>query len=61
MVNINQFLKEVRIELSKVSWPTKQQTLWYTLVVIGLSAVLAVFLSLLDFGFERILNNFILK
>ncbi len=60
-MNIGQFLKEVKIELAKVSWPTKQQTLWYTLVVIVLSTVLAVFLGLLDFGFERILNNFILK
>lgn len=60
-MNIGQFLKEVKIELSKVSWPTKQQTIWYTIVVIVMSAVIAVFLGLLDFGFQKILNILITK
>ena len=42
------FLKDVRTELSKVNWPTRNQTVQYTLVVIGLSLVLAVFLGGLD-------------
>lgn len=55
------FLKDVRTELSKVNWPTRNQTVQYTLVVIGLSLVLAVFLGGLDLAFQWGLNKFIIK
>ena len=54
------FLKEVRLEMRKVNWPTKQETIKYVIIVIGVSAVLAVFLGVLDFIFVRLLNKFIL-
>jgi len=37
-------------ELKKVSWPTKNQTINYSLLVIGLSVGFAVFFSSLDYG-----------
>ena len=55
------FLKDVKVELSKVNWPTRNQTVQYTLVVVGLSLVLAVFLGGLDFVFQWGLNKFIIK
>lgn len=55
------FLKEVRLEMKRVNWPTRHQTLNYTLIVIGVSLVVAVFLGGLDFIFTSILNRFILK
>jgi len=58
---ITQFLKEVRHELSKVSWPAKNQMIQYTLIVIAISLVMAAFLGLLDFVFEWILNKFIIS
>ncbi|OGM98802.1 MAG: preprotein translocase subunit SecE [Candidatus Yanofskybacteria bacterium RIFCSPHIGHO2_01_FULL_41_27] len=61
MEKITTFLKEVKVELSKVSWPTKKQMISYTLIVIGLSLFLALFLGLLDFIFEFILNKFLLR
>ena len=61
MDKIITFLKEVRVELSKVSWPTRNETVVYTLVVIGLSLVVALYLGVLDFIFELALNKFILK
>jgi len=54
------FLKEVRIEIKKVNWPTKQETLRYTLVVVGVSVAIAVFLGGADFIFRLILNKFLL-
>jgi preprotein translocase subunit SecE len=39
-------------EMKKVSWPTKEQTINYSLVVIGLSIFMAVFFALLDYGFS---------
>jgi len=53
------FLKEVRIELKKVNWPTRQQTLKYTLVVIGASLVVAIYLGGLDFILKALLNRLI--
>ena len=50
------FLKDVKLEMGRVNWPTKDQTTKYTLVVIGMSVFLAVFLGLLDFLFTGILN-----
>ncbi len=53
------FLKEVRVEMKKVTWPTREETIKYTLIVIGTSAVVAVFLGGLDFIFTWLLNKFI--
>ena len=52
---------EAKTELSKVNWPTKQQTINYTLTVIGISLAVAFFLGGLDFIFEYLLKTFILK
>lgn len=54
------FLKEVRLEMKKVNWPTGQETLRYTLIVIGISLVVAALLGTLDFIFTTLLNRFIL-
>jgi preprotein translocase subunit SecE len=55
------FIKEARVELRKVNWPTRTQTIRYTSLVIGLSLAVAVFLGTLDFSFEYILRKFIIK
>lgn len=54
------FLKEVRIELKRVTWPTRQQTIKYTLIVIGLSLAVAAFLGGLDFLFSWLLDKFVI-
>ena len=54
------FLKEVKLEIKKVNWPTKDETIRYTLIVIGISAAVAVFLGGLDFLFTTLLNKFVL-
>ncbi|XOB41642.1 MAG: preprotein translocase subunit SecE [Candidatus Nealsonbacteria bacterium] len=54
------FLKEVRLEIKKVNWPTRQETLRYTLIVIGISIAVAIFLGGIDFIFTTLLNKFIL-
>ena len=43
-----QFLREVKAELKKVVWPTRQQTLGSTLVVIVLVFAIALFLGAAD-------------
>jgi len=54
------FFKEVKLEIKKVNWPTRQETLKYTLIVFGVSVAVAIFLGGLDFIFTTILNKFIL-
>ncbi len=50
-----QFIKESYIELRKVTWPTKQQTINYTIAVILISIAVAFFLGSLDMIFSRII------
>ena len=57
---ITTFLKEVKLEIRKVNWPTRQQTVRYTLIILGISFVVAVFLGGLDFFFTTLLDKFIL-
>lgn len=54
------FLKEVRLEMKKVNWPTRQETIRKTLIVIGISVAVAAFLGTLDFIFTTLLNKFVL-
>ncbi|MDP3990787.1 MAG: preprotein translocase subunit SecE [Candidatus Nealsonbacteria bacterium] len=57
---ITSFLKEVKMEIKKVNWPTRHQTIKYTLIVLGISFSVAAFLGSLDFLFNKILEKFIL-
>lgn len=54
------FLKEVLVESRKVNWPTAQQVWQYTLIVVGISVVLAAFLGGVDFAFTRLLDKFLI-
>jgi len=54
------FIKEAKEELLKVNWPSKKQTLNYTLIVIGVSLAVAAFLGGLDYIFNYLLKVFII-
>ena len=54
------YLKEVRFEMKKVTWPTKKEILRYTLLVLTVSFVVAIFLGALDFALIRLLDKFVL-
>jgi len=49
-----QFVREVVAELKKVTWPTRQETLKLTVVVIAISVIVGVFIGILDTTFLRI-------
>ena len=55
------FLKEAKTELTKVNWPTREKTINYTLIVIGISIAVALFLGGLDYFFGYLLKTLILK
>ncbi|MEN8244213.1 MAG: preprotein translocase subunit SecE [Thermodesulfobacteriota bacterium] len=51
-----QFLREVRVELKKVTWPTRKQTLGSTAVVIILVMIISLFLGIVDFGLSNLIR-----
>jgi len=55
------FLKEVRLEVKKINWPSREQAIKYTLIVIGVSLITAMFLGGFDFIFTTLLNWFIVR
>ncbi|KKW20689.1 MAG: hypothetical protein UY64_C0040G0015 [Parcubacteria group bacterium GW2011_GWA1_51_12] len=54
------YIKEARIELLKVTWPTRQETAKYTIAVIFVSLAVAFFLGGFDLVFAFLLNRFVL-
>jgi preprotein translocase subunit SecE len=56
-----QFFQEAKVELMNVNWPTKKQTINYTLLVVAVSIVVALFLGGLDSVFSYILKTYIIK
>jgi preprotein translocase subunit SecE len=58
---ILQFLREVRVEIKKVTWPTRKETIASTIVVLITTFIIAAFLGVVDFllssGIERILRG----
>lgn len=51
---ISRFFREVNAEMRAVTWPTKDDVKEGTIVVIVMSAIMAIFLSLVDLGFSQI-------
>ena len=56
---VSQFLKEARMELRKVKWPTRKELLASTVMVIFLVLVVAFFLGLIDFGLIKIVKRIV--
>ena len=50
--SIRQFLGEVRQELSRVSWPTRQEVITFTTVTVITSTAVTLFVFVLDLAFK---------
>ncbi len=51
------FIKDVKFELKKVTWPTKKQAVKNTLVVLVVLVVLGLLVFLIDLLFQGIFRN----
>jgi preprotein translocase subunit SecE len=51
-----QFLREVKVELKKVTWPSRKQTVGSTVVVIVLVMLISLFLGVVDFGISSLIR-----
>ncbi|MFH1392950.1 MAG: preprotein translocase subunit SecE [Patescibacteria group bacterium] len=58
---IKNYFKEVKVEMDKVNWPSRDTTINYTLIVIGVSAATAVFLGALDYFFGLGIDIFLFR
>lgn len=54
-----QFFREVKVELKKVAWPSRKETLTTTSVVVVLVLIAAVFLGLVDFGLSKLIRTLV--
>jgi preprotein translocase subunit SecE len=51
-----QFLREVKVELKKVAWPSRKQTIGSTVVVIALVMIISIFLGAVDLGLSSLIR-----
>lgn len=58
---ITTYIRESIAELKKVTWPTRKLTIAYTLLVIGISLALAIFIGIADYilalGVEKVITK----
>ncbi len=51
-----QFLREVKVELTKVTWPSRKQTIGSTVVVLVLVLLISLFLGIVDMGLSQLIR-----
>lgn len=56
-----EYIKEVIAEAKHVTWPTRKQTILFTVAVLAISVIIAYYLGLLDFLFGEGLKFLLLK
>ncbi|OGP48494.1 MAG: preprotein translocase subunit SecE [Deltaproteobacteria bacterium RBG_13_51_10] len=54
-----QFFREVRVELKKVTWPSRKETIASTSVVLITVVLVAFFLGIVDLGLSRLIKIFL--
>jgi preprotein translocase SecE subunit len=60
-MNLLNYLKETKAELKEVKFPSRSQTIVYTVAVIGLSIAVAALLGGVDFGLREALTKFLAR
>ena len=56
---LTNYLKDVKLEMRKVDWPTRKEWVRHTIMVIAVTLVVAVILSMFDLLFTGFLRNII--
>lgn len=56
-----EFLREAKVELARVNWPTRKQVIDFTILVVAISIAVAIFLGGLDFLFSFLVERFLIK
>lgn len=59
MNKIVNYFKGAKEELSKVIWPSRKTTINHSLMVIGVSVAVAIFLGIIDLGLSKVIESLI--
>jgi len=51
-----QFFREVKVELKKVTFPTRQETVSHTMVVLVITVIIGAYLGFSDWALARIVK-----
>lgn len=51
-----QFIKEVKVEFTKVSWPSREELTQSTIIVIVVSLIVAAFIGAVDLGLNKLVG-----
>jgi preprotein translocase subunit SecE len=57
-MSLSQYIKDTKAEMSHVTWPTKKQTIAFSVAVIIVSILIAAFLGVFDYIFSTLLTLF---
>ncbi|MFH1098749.1 MAG: preprotein translocase subunit SecE [Candidatus Uhrbacteria bacterium] len=58
-MKVTAYIKECRLELGKVLWPSRKDVIRYSLLVLGVSGGIAIFLGAIDYIFTLGLEQLI--
>ena len=61
MKSVVNFFSEVKLELSKVTWPKRDEVIKLTLIVLLVSGILGVYVGGLDYLFTKLLALVVAK
>ena len=53
---VTQFLKEAKVELKKVVWPSPKQTMASTAVVIIIVFIVSIYLGIIDYALAKLVK-----
>ncbi len=56
MQKVMQFLNDAKVELKRVTWPSRKQTMASTFVVIIIVFVMAIYFGIIDFGLAKLIK-----
>ncbi len=54
------YLKDTKGELNHVSWPTRNQTIAFTVIVVIISVFVSLFLGFFDYLFKLVIEKFVI-
>ena len=54
-----QYLREVRAEFDKITWPSRKETISMTIAVLAISVFFAVYLGLVDMSLSKLVGTII--
>lgn len=56
-MNLLSYLQEVKAEMNKVTWPSRNDVVNLTILVIIVSVIIGIYIGGLDFTFTNVLNK----